>query len=107
VNSWIKIKLEAKDVLPNINRTQAAPEGPKMPFLSLATLTFDLDFQTRPKGIKYVFRVNLAQIRLAIPEIFHKQTKKSQRQKQYLTQFTACGNQMRYAASMMKEKEKG
>jgi len=33
-------KLEAKDALPNINRTQAA-ERPKMPFLSLVTLTFD------------------------------------------------------------------
>jgi len=34
--------------------------------------------------------VNLAQIRSAVPEIFHTQTKKSQRQN--LTQFTACGN---------------
>jgi len=48
-----------------------------MPFLSLATLTFDLDFQTRPRGIKHVFRMNLAQIRSAVPEIFHKQTNHS------------------------------
>jgi len=40
-------KLEAKDVLPNINCTQP-PKGPKMSFLSLVTLTSDLGFQTRP-----------------------------------------------------------
>jgi len=34
------LKPEAKDVSPNINRTQA--EGRKMPFLSLTALTFDL-----------------------------------------------------------------
>jgi len=39
---------------------------------------------------KHVFRVNLSQINSAVPEIFHTQTKKSQRQKQNLTQFTAC-----------------
>jgi len=38
-------KLEAKDVLPNINRTQAAERGKKCRFLSLVNLTFDL--QTR------------------------------------------------------------
>jgi len=42
--------------------------------LSLVTLTFDLDIQTRPRGFKHVFRVNLAQIRSAFPEILiHKQ----------------------------------
>jgi len=34
-------KLEAKDVLPNINRTQAT-ERAKMSFLSLVTLTINL-----------------------------------------------------------------
>jgi len=36
-------KLEAKDVLPNMNRRK----GCKMPVLSLVTLTFDLGLQTR------------------------------------------------------------
>jgi len=30
------------------NRTQAALKGRKIPFLSLVTLTFDLDIQSRP-----------------------------------------------------------
>ena len=38
------------------------------------------------------FRVNLAQTRSAVPEIFHTQTKKSQTApKQNFTQFTVCG----------------
>jgi len=49
-----------------------------MLFLSLVTLTFDLDLQTRPSKGPHVFRVHLAQIRSAIPEIFHTQAKKPQ-----------------------------
>jgi len=45
----------------------------KMPFLYLVTLTFDLE-----RGTEHVFCVNLAQIRSAVPEIFHTQPKKSQ-----------------------------
>ena len=41
-------KREAKDVLPNINRTQTTERAKKCHFLSLVTLTFDLDLQTRP-----------------------------------------------------------
>jgi len=52
------------------------PKGPRRPFVSLVTSIFDLDLQTRPT--KHVFRVNLAQIRSAVPEIFHTQTKKTQ-----------------------------
>ena len=42
---------------------------------SLVTLTFDLDLQTRPSEgpIKHFFHVNLAQIRSAVPDIFHTQ----------------------------------
>jgi len=40
--------LEAKDVLPSVNQTQAGEKGGKMPFSSLVTLTFDLDTQTGP-----------------------------------------------------------
>jgi len=54
------------------------------------TLTFDLDIQIRPREGPNIFHVNLAQIRSVVPEIFH--TQKSQRQKQNLMQFTACGN---------------
>ena len=44
------------------------------------------------RGTKHVFPVNFAKIHSVVPGIFHTQTKKSQRQKQNLTQFTACGN---------------
>jgi len=37
-----KAKLEAKDVLPNIDRTLAAESAEKCRFLSLVTLSFDL-----------------------------------------------------------------
>jgi len=36
-----------KDVLPNVNRTQAAERAEKMPLLSLVTLTFK---RTRARG---------------------------------------------------------
>ena len=41
---------EAKDVLPNINRTHAAERAENAVFLSLvtSTLTLDLDLQTLP-----------------------------------------------------------
>ena len=57
---------------------QAAERAEKYRFLSLMTLTFDFDLevQTRLPGTKHVFRVNLAQIRSGVSEIFH--TKKSQ-----------------------------
>jgi len=53
-------------------------------------LTFDLDLQTRPSEGSNIFRVNLVQIRSAVPEIFHTQIKKVTVPKQNLTQFTAC-----------------
>jgi len=96
-------KLETKDVLNiNTNCTQAAKKAEKChfcqrsrsPFLSLVTLTSDL--QTRPSegpimssmwfwcksvqrfpntkhGTKHVFHMNLAQIHSAVPEIFYTQ----------------------------------
>jgi len=47
-HAYIQLQLKDKDVLPNINRTQAAERDKECRFLSLATLTFDLDLQTRP-----------------------------------------------------------
>jgi len=90
-------KLEAKDVLPNINRTQGAERAEKCRFVSLVT---DLDLwpwhlNPSKRGTKHVFPVNLAQIRSAVPEIFHTQKSHRQRQKQNLTQFTAFGNKRR------------
>ena len=41
-------KLEAKDVLPHINRTRAVEMAEKYRLLSLVTLAFDLDLQTFP-----------------------------------------------------------
>jgi len=64
-----------KDVLPNINRTQAAERAEKFRFLSLVTLNFDLwswPSNSSERGRKHVFRVNLAQIRSAVP-VIHKQ----------------------------------
>ena len=74
-------------------------------FLSVMILTFDLwpwPSNSSERGTKHVFRVNLAQIRSAVPDIFHTRTKKSQtwRQKQNLTQFTASGN--KYSSDVAK-----
>jgi len=54
-------KLEAKDVLPNINHTQAAKKPINAVFLLMATLNFDI--QTRPSNrqthLPSEFRANL------------------------------------------------
>jgi len=76
------IQLKAKDVLPNINLTQAAERAEKCRFCSWWpwTLTFDLwhwHSNSTERGTKHVFPVNLAQIRSAVPKIFHIKTKKS------------------------------
>ena len=52
---------------------QAAERAEKCRFLTLVTLTFAFKLI---RGSKHIFRVNLAQIRSAVPEIFHTQTKK-------------------------------
>jgi len=50
-------------------------------FLSLMTLTFDRDIQTRPSEDQtHVFPVNLAQIRSAVPKTFDSQNEKKQSQ---------------------------
>jgi len=42
IKTTITIIIEAKDIIPNINQTaRRPPKRPKMPFLSLVTLTFD------------------------------------------------------------------
>ena len=87
-------KLAAKDVLPNINRTQAADRAEKCHLLSLMTLTFDLDIQTRPRkgpnmSSLWIWRKSIQRF----PRYFiHKQESHRQRQKQNLMQFTACDN---------------
>jgi len=63
-----------KDVLPNINCTQAA-EGWKMPFFVPGNLDlWSSPLNSSERGTKHIFRVNLAQIHSAVPEIFHIQT---------------------------------
>jgi len=78
-------KLEAEEVLPNTKHTQVAERAEKCPFCP----SWPWPWNSSERGTKHVFRVNLAQIRSAVPKIFHTQTKKSQHQKQNLTQFTA------------------
>jgi len=78
--------------LPKINSTQAAQKARKC---RLCPLPGDLDLwpwhsNSSERATKHVFLVNLAQIRSAVPEIFHTQTKKSHRQIQNLTQFDHC-----------------
>jgi len=70
-----------------------------MPFLSLMTLTFDYDIQTRLS----VFPVNLAQIRSAVAEIFHTQKSHRQRQKNRTlrSSLRACGNNNNGHASII------
>jgi len=48
VSTIVNTELEAKDVLPNTNSTQAAERAEKCHFLLLVTLTFDLDLQSHP-----------------------------------------------------------
>jgi len=60
------------------NRTQAAERAENAVILSVVTLIFDLwpeHSTSSERGIKHVFPVNLAQIRSAVPEIFHTQAK--------------------------------
>jgi len=51
------MKLEAKHVLPNINCRQATERNENAIFLSLVTMTFDLDLQTRPSEGLNVFSI--------------------------------------------------
>jgi len=44
----LNLTLEGKGVLANINRVQLPPKGPKMLFLSMVTLTFDIDLHACP-----------------------------------------------------------
>jgi len=111
IQTYSKLAItRAKDVLLNVNRTQAteistpgsdgmvpsaaewcylqrARSIPSLPgvigvhgaFSSLVTLIFDLWYwppNSSQRGTKHVFRVNLAQIRSAVPEIFDSQKNK-------------------------------
>ena len=76
-------------------------KGRKTPSLSLVTLTFDLwpwHSNSSERGTKHAFHVNLAQIRWAVPQIFHNhaQTKSHRRRQKKqnlknLTQLTVYG----------------
>ena len=90
-----QLQLEAKDVLPNTNHTQAAKRAEKCHLLSLVTFTFDLDIQTHPsKGLNTysvgIWRKAVQQF----PRDISYSNKKSHRQsqKQNLAQFTTCSN---------------
>ena len=72
-------ELETRDVLPNINRTQAAERAEKCRLLlwwpwPLTDLR-PWHSNSFERGTKDVCGVDLAQIRSAVPEIFHTQTK--------------------------------
>jgi len=81
-----------------ISRTQAAETAEKGRFMSLVTLTFDLDLQTRPSerpntsSAVWIWRKSFQQL----PRYFTREEKShrlsGQRQKQNLPQFTACGS---------------
>jgi len=71
-------KLEAKDVLPSINRMQATERTEKCHFGRGDLYLRPWDSNSSERGTKHVFSVNLAQIRSAVTTIFHTQTKKSQ-----------------------------
>jgi len=73
-----EFQLEAKDILLNTNTARRLPKRPKNGVLSLVTLTFNLwpwPSNSSERGTKHVFPVILAQIRSAVPETFHTQTK--------------------------------
>jgi len=65
------VKLEAKDVLPSINRMQAAKRAKNADFHPW----WPWPSNSSEQGTKHVIYVNLAKIRSAVPEVFHTQTK--------------------------------
>jgi len=76
-----KTELEVKDVLPN-KSARRQPKAPKNAVFVPDDLDLDLDLKTRPSEETRTSSkvcVNLAQIRSAVPEIFHAQTKKTHR----------------------------
>jgi len=83
-----RYQIEAKDVLLNINRTQAAERAKKCRFCPWWPwpLTFKLVHVRDQTCLPCEFGAN--------PEIFHTQTKTTdwRHEKQNLPQFTACGN---------------
>ena len=78
----------------NINRMQAAQRAKKCCFLHGDLDLWPWHSNSSKPGIKHVFRVNLAQIRLAVPWHISYTNKKPdwQRQKQNLPQFTVCSD---------------
>jgi len=87
--------LQAKDILPNINRTQAAERAEKYRFSPWWPwlLTFDLDLQTRPSegtntSSVWIWRKSVQRF----PRLSYRDKKVTDSTKQNLTQFTACGN---------------
>ena len=93
VTVWNLAKLKAKDVSPNINRTQAAERDEKCRFCSgepwPLTLTFELVSAKDQTRLPCQFGANPFS---GFRDISYTNEKKSQRQKQNLTQFIACGN---------------
>jgi len=62
----------------NINHMQATERAEKCRFCPWWPWPLTSDLQTSKRGTKHVFFVNLTQIRSAVPEIFHRQTKKTE-----------------------------
>jgi len=85
------ISTRGSNVLPNINRTQAAERVEKCRFIPSDLDRWRWNSNWSDRGTKNVFPVNLAKIRSAVPDIFHTQKSHRQRQKQNPTQFTARG----------------
>ena len=82
------LKLEAKDVLPNINRTQLAKGAEQCRFLSLVTLTFRVIRVRVQMSSVWIWHKSVQQFQRYF---IHKQkTTDWWRQKQNLPQFTVC-----------------
>jgi len=93
----LRSKLEAKDVLPNKPHA-GRQKGRKITFVCPWWpwhLTFDLDLQIRPSEGPNTYTVWIWRKSVQLFRIYfiYKQKSHRQRQKQNLTQFTACGNQ--------------
>jgi len=67
-NNQTQCQLEAKDVLPT-QTARRPPKGPKNSVFVPGDL--DLNIQARVSEEPHIFPANLAQIRSAVPEIFH------------------------------------
>jgi len=91
---WHRSKLEAKAVLPNVNRTRKGPKNAVFCTLWLWPLTFTFRLVRVRDQVSYLW-IYCKSVKQFRRHFIHKQKETDwQNQKQNLLQFTACGNKL-------------